>query len=141
MPNTRIPVRAPLGIPTDIPPQQWIAGTALPGNPSRLEFGEMGLEEADLVFSVDGRRVGSVVHDAEMIPHCAFVDCCSCLGDELGSTHGLAIPEGGAVQSELGALGATCIGGVLVRWREVDVGIYGSGSMDVVLVWTNLIGP
>lgn len=54
------------------------------------------------------------MHDAEVIPDCYLIDCCRGLGDKLGSTHGLAIPEGGAVQGELGALGAACVCWILV---------------------------
>jgi len=97
MPNSSIPIRAPLRVTTNIPPQQRITRSTLPRNPPRLEFGEMRLEETDLMFSIDGRRVGGAVHDAEMIPDSSLVDGCCGLGDELGSTHCLTVPKGSAV--------------------------------------------
>jgi hypothetical protein len=89
----------------------------------------MGLEEADLMFSVDGRGISHVVHDAEVIPDSSLVDCCSRLGNQFSSAHGLAIPEGGGIQGELGAMGAARVGGILVGGVEVDVGTYGFRSM------------
>lgn len=89
----------------------------------------MRLEEANLVFSVDARSIGHIMHDAEMIPHCSLVDCCSRLGDQFGSAHVLAIPISSRVQCELGADGAARIGGVFVRFVEIDVGSYTAGSM------------
>jgi hypothetical protein len=129
VPNSRIPIRAPLCGTADVPPQQRVTRSTLPRNPPRLEFGKMGLEEADLMFSVDGRRIGGAVHDAEMIPDGSFVNCRCGLGNELGSTHGLTVPERGAVECKLGALGAACVCGILVGRRQVNVGSYGSGSV------------
>src|SRR5450756_82039 len=114
MPDTRCPIRAPLCAPANIPSQQWIAGSALSRNPSRFELREVRLEEADLMLSVDGRGIGFFVHNTEVIPDRSLVDCCCCLGDQFRSAHGLAVPEGSAIQGELGALSAACIGGVLV---------------------------
>jgi hypothetical protein len=74
----------------------------------------MGLEEADLMFPVDAGSIGHIMHDAEMIPNCSLVDCCSRLGDQFGSAHVLAIPVRSGVQGELGADGAARIGWVLV---------------------------
>jgi len=89
----------------------------------------MGLEETDLVFSVNAGSIGHIMHDAEMIPYCSLVDCCSRLGDQLGSAHVLTIPISSRVQRELGADGAACIGRVLVGFVEIDVGTYTTGSM------------
>jgi len=89
----------------------------------------MGLEETDLVFSVNAGSIGHIMHDAEMIPYCSLVDCCSRLGDQLGSAHVLTIPISSRVQRELGADGAACIGRVLVGFVEIDVGTYTTGPM------------
>lgn len=74
----------------------------------------MGFKKADLMFSVDRRSVRVVMHDAEVIPDSPLIDCCSRLRDQFGSAHGLAIPKGGAVQGELGALGAARVCWILV---------------------------
>jgi hypothetical protein len=97
MPDSSVLIRAPLSRAADIPPQQRITRPTLPRNPSRLQFREMGLEETNLVLSVDGGSVFCIIHDAEMVLHSSLVDCCCGLRDELGSAHGLAVLEGGAV--------------------------------------------
>ena len=81
------------------------------------------------MFSIDTGSVGHIMHDAEMIPYCSLVDCCSRLGDQFGSAHVLAIPIGSRIQSELGADGAARIGRVLIRFVEIDVGTYTTWSM------------
>ncbi len=74
----------------------------------------MGFEEADLMFSVYRRSIGVIMHDTEVVPHRPLVDCCGGLRDQFRAAHSLAVPEGGAVQAELGTLRAACICGVLV---------------------------
>jgi hypothetical protein len=49
-----------------------------------------------------------------VIEHCSLVDCRRSLENQFRSAHGLAVPEGSAAQGKLGALGAACVGGVLV---------------------------
>jgi hypothetical protein len=129
MPNASLPIHTALCIASNIPSEQRVTRSALSRDPSRLELREMGLEEADLVFSVDAGSIGHVMHDAEMIPNCSLVDCCNRLGDPFGSAHVLAIPISSRVQSELGADGAARIGGVLVGLVEIDVRTHTTGSM------------
>jgi hypothetical protein len=54
------------------------------------------------------------MHDTEVVPDSSLVDCCSSLWDQFGSAHGLAIPEGSAVQGELGTLRAARVCWILV---------------------------
>lgn len=93
MPGASVPVRAPLGVTADIPAQQGIRIASLARDPSRLEFREVRLEEADLVLSVDARGVGGRAHDAEVVPDLPRVDRCRGLGDQFCPPHRLAIPE------------------------------------------------
>jgi hypothetical protein len=55
--NNSCPIRAPLRGPTNIPSQQWVAGSALSRNPSRFEIRVVRLEEPDLMLSVDGWNI------------------------------------------------------------------------------------
>jgi hypothetical protein len=72
VPNASRPSRAPLRSPTNIPSQQRIAGPTFSRNPSRFEFREVGLEEADLVFSVYGRGIGIIMHDCNQLAMTRF---------------------------------------------------------------------
>jgi hypothetical protein len=92
MPNASLPIHTPLRVTSNIPSEQRVTRSALSRDPSRLELSEMGFEETDLVFSVNAGSIGHIMHDAEMIPNCSLVDCCSRLGDQFGSAHVLAIP-------------------------------------------------
>lgn len=72
-PDAGLPVHAPLRIASDIPSEQRVIRSALSLDLSRLELSVMGLEEANLVFSVDARSIGHVRHDAKMIPNCSLI--------------------------------------------------------------------
>lgn len=81
----------------------------------------MRLEKADLMLSIDARRVDIRAHNAEVVPDLSRVDCRCGLGDQFYPPHRLAIPIRGAIESELGSLVAAGIGRVLVVWRQVDI--------------------
>lgn len=51
------------------------------------------------------------------------------MGDQFSSAHVLAIPISTRVQGELGADGAARIGGVFVRFVEIDVRTHTTGPM------------
>jgi hypothetical protein len=101
----------------------------------------MALEEADLVLAVDAGSIRSASLDAEMIPDCSGVDRGCCLRDQLSAAHGLAIPVRSGVEGELCAFRGASICGVLVAGVEVYVFGDSAGSVDVVLVWTDLVTP
>ena len=75
----------------------------------------MGLEEVDLMLSVDAWSVGCGALHAKVVPDFAGVDCGLGLGNQFCPAHVLAIPVCGAVQGELGTLLATRIRWVLIR--------------------------
>ncbi len=129
MPNASLPSNAPLRVTSNIPSEQRVTRSTLSRDPSQLELSEMGLEEANLVFPVDARSIGHIMHDAEMIPNCSIVDCCTRLGDQFCSAHVLPIPISSRVQGELGTDRTARIGGILVGFVEIDVGTYTTGSM------------
>jgi len=81
----------------------------------------MGLEEADLMLSVDAWRVCCRLHDAEMIPDFACIDSGGRLWNQLGPSHRLAIPVGCAIQGDFGPLCASRVCRVLVGGGEVDI--------------------
>lgn len=90
---------------------------------------------------VRARRVLLLPHDAEVVEHLALVDGRVGLGDELRAPHVLPVPEGRVVEGELRALGGRGVGRVLVVRRELHVGGYGGGPVDVPLVGPDLVGP
>ena len=138
MPNPRLPLRLPLALLARHPLQIRITRAALPANPAVLELGEMALEEADLVLAVDAGRVNVLAHDAKVVKHLARGNCRFRLRDQLDAPHVLAVPEGGAVERELGALLGDGVVGVLVRGGQLDVFVYCAGAVDVVLVGADL---
>jgi hypothetical protein len=91
------PGRRPMRCSANIPSQEWIGGPRLAANPSRLQLREVGFEEANLVFAVDGGWVGGRFLYTEMIPHLASVDGSRGLRDQLCPPHRLAIPIRGRV--------------------------------------------
>jgi len=101
----------------------------------------MALEETYLVLAIDAGSVCGTSLDAEMIPDCSGVDRGCCLRDQLRTAHGLAIPVGGGVESELCTLLGACICWVLVAGVEIYVFSDSARSMNVILVWTDLVAP
>jgi len=125
VPDAGLPFNLPLALLVGHPLEIRIAGTLLAGDPAVLELSEMALEEADLVLVVGAGRVGVLAHDAKMIKDLAGGNGRLGLRDQLSAAHSLAVPEGCAVESELGALLRDCVVGVLEVCRQVDVLIYG----------------
>lgn len=126
MPHIRLPNRAPLARPANIPSQRRIRVPALTTDPSSLQLREMAFEEADLVFAVDAWGVCRASLDAEMVPYLSGVDGCFCLRNQLCASHRLSVPVCSAVECELRALLGPCICGVFVTWRQVHVAGYGA---------------
>jgi hypothetical protein len=141
VPDTSSPVSAPMRGTANVPSQQRVRSSRLSTDPTGLELGEMALEEANLMFAVDARWVGGGVHDAEMVVDLSRSDGSGRLGNQLGSTHVLPVPVGGAVEGELETGCASTIGWVLVAGIESEVGSDGAASVDIVLVFTNLVAP
>lgn len=131
--KSRIPVALTVGIPL-----QKIAGITLR---AKLHLGEVTFEEADLVFFGWGGRVRSSVLDGEVVENFALVDGRAGLWNELGAEHCLAIPGGGFVDADLDAFVRSGVCEILVVWAKSDVVASGAASVDVVLVWTDLVGP
>jgi hypothetical protein len=129
VPDVSIPVDAPLGVSSNVPSQQRVAGASFAADPASLQLGEMALEEADLVFAEQARWVGRAALDAEVVEDVTTVDGSGGLRDQLGAAHGLAVPVGRAGQGDLGTLLGAAIGGVLVAGVEVDVLGDGAGSV------------
>lgn len=63
------------------------------------------------------------------------------LRDQLRALHSLAIPKGCVVNSNLHALGDRSIGRIRVGSIDIDVVSDVAGTVDVILVGTDLVGP
>ena len=83
VPNSCCPIRTPFCGSANVPSQQWIAGSTFSWNPSRLELRKMRFEEADLMFSIDRRGVGIIVHDARVELACITPESQQCCGARL----------------------------------------------------------
>lgn len=103
----------------------------------------MRLEEGDLVLASDRGSVGILAHDGEVVVQSSGRDGAGVvdLGDQLGTAHGLAIPEGGVGQGDLGALGAGAVGWVGIAGVEANVVGGVTSPVNVPLVITDLVGP
>lgn len=101
----------------------------------------MALEEANLVFTVDAGGIGRAPLDAEMVPHFSGVDRSFCLGNQFRASHRLAVPVCRTVEGELCALLGAGVCRVLVAGRQVHVAGDRAGSVDIVLVWADLVTP
>lgn len=122
MPHARIPRgRTPLALLVDHPLQLGIARGRLARDPTVLHLGEMALKKVDLMLAEDTGRIGAVAHHAEVVVNLALVDGRRGLRDQLDAPHRLAVPVGGAVERELGALLGHGVGWVLVGRRQGDV--------------------
>lgn len=141
VPHVGVPVDAPLGLATNAPPQQGIRSASGARLPAGLELGKVALEEGDLVLAGKGRGVGVLAHEREVVEDLALVDGGRGLGDQLGTAHGLAVPEGRLVEGDLGTLAGARVGRVLEAGREVDVGGDLGRTVDVVLVRADLAAP
>lgn len=125
------------------PLQRGVAGTTAAAGQAVLQLGKVGLEEGDLVLAGDGRGIGVLAHDGEVVVERAGGDGAGVrgLGDELGTAHGLALPVGGGGQRDLGTLGDGAIIGVGVGRVEGDVVGGVAGTVNVPLVLADLVGP
>lgn len=133
-------INFPLALTSYEPLQVRVGSALLATDPAVLELCEVALEEADLVFVGGARHVGTAALDAEVVVYRAAVDCGLGLRDQFCAPH-VAVPFGGAVDGDLGALLGVCVASVLVRWREVHVGCHWAGTVDVVLVRSDLVSP
>lgn len=130
----------PLALTTNHPLQIRVAGSRLAVHPSILQLRKVALEEADLVLVRRARYIGCRAFDREMVVDLPLVDGGSRLGNKLCAPH-VRVPFCGAVDSDLGALLASGVCGVLVAGREVDIFGDIAGAMDVVLVRADLVCP
>jgi len=140
VPLIRLQIYLPFALPAHKPLQVRVARALLAANPTVLELREVALKEANLMFIRGTWDISTTPLDAEVVVHGAAVDRRFGLRDQLGAPH-VAVPFGGAVDGDLGALLGVCVAGVLVRGREVHVGCYGARAVDVVLVGADLVGP
>lgn len=141
VPHAGVPVDAPLGLATDAPPQQGVRDARGARLPAGLEFGEVALEEGDLVLAGGGRGVGILAHQREVVEDLALVDGGRGLGDQLGTAHVLAVPVGRVVEGDFGTLVGAGVGRVLVAGGEIDIGGDLGRTVDVVLVRADLVAP
>lgn len=141
MPYARLPLRLPLAVLSDHELQIRIARRALATDPPVLQLGKVALEETNLVLPIHAWRIRVASHDAEMVPDLATVDRGGRLRDQLDTPHGLPIPVRGGVESELCPLLRDGVVRVLVRGREVNVLVYCTRPVNIVLVGTDLVRP
>lgn len=142
MPHTRIPRRhTPLALLIHHPLQLQITRPTLARNPTILHLGKVALKEINLVLAIHAGRVGPIAHHAKVVIDLALVDGRGRLRDQLDASHVLAVPVGGAIEREFGALLGHGVGGVLVGGRQGDVLVDGFGAVDVVLVGPDLVAP
>ena len=113
VPLVRLQVNLPLALTAHKPLQVRVARALLAADPAVLELCEVALEEGDLVFVGGTGHVGATSLDAEVVVHSAAVDGCFGLRDQLGAPH-VAVPFGGAVNGDLGALLGRRVAGILV---------------------------
>lgn len=125
------------------PFQGGVAGAAAAAGQAVLQLGEVRLEKGNLVLAGDGGGVGVLTHDGEVVVQRAGGDGAGVrrLGDEFGTTHGLALPVGGGGQRDLCALGAGAIIGVGVGRVKGNVVGGVAGTVNVPLVLADLVGP
>lgn len=143
VPDTSLHGGVPLLCGVGHPLQSGITGATAAAGQAVLQFGEVRLEEGDLVFAGDGRGVGVLAHDGEVVVQRAGGDGAGVrsLGDELGTAHGLALPVGGRGQGNLGALGGGSIIGVGICGIKGNVVGGVASTIDVPLVLADLVGP
>lgn len=97
VPHTRLHGDVPLLGRVGHPFQGGVAGATAAAAQAILQLGKVRLEEGNLVLPGDRGRVGVLAHDGEVVVQRAGGDGAGVgrLGDELGTTHGLALPVGG----------------------------------------------
>lgn len=113
VPLIRLQIDLPLALATHEPLQVRVRCALLAADPAVLELCEVALEESDLVFVCSTGHVGAAALDAEVVVHGAAIDGCFGLRDQLCAPH-VAVPLGGAVDGDLGALFGGRIAGILI---------------------------
>jgi hypothetical protein len=98
------------------------------------------LEEVDLMLVAGVWWVCSRLLHAEMVVESSSTEVGLGLWNQLCSPH-VGVPKSSWVNGDLDTLFGRTICRVLVVWGEVDVGRDRLGSVNVVLVWSNLVGP
>ena len=76
-----------------------------------------------------------------MVVDKTLVDASGRLRDQLGTPHVLPVPVRGVVDGHFDALLRGRVRRVLVAWGKVDVFGYGPGTVNIVLVRGDLVGP
>lgn len=141
VPNVGKPLSRPLRLSTNAPPEKVVGDTGSTREPTRLELGEVALEESDLVLTGGCRRVDILAHQGEVIVNLAADDGSVGLRDELCPSHVLAVPVSRLVKGDLGTLLGPSICWVLVVGGQVDVVGHGRGAVDIVLIGPDLVSP
>lgn len=113
--------------------QVSVTGPRLSTNPAILQLSEVALKERNLMLVRRAWNIGVRSLDGEMVEDGSLVDGSFGLGNQLCSPH-VAVPLGGGIDCDLGALRAARVTWVLVGGGEIDVAGGGAGSVDVVLV-------
>lgn len=130
VPHISLPGDVPLSGAANNPSEKRVSRSSGTGLPSTLHFSEMALEESDLVLMGLAWCVGGRARHAEVVEDLSGIDGCGSLGDQLCSSHGLAVPESIIGQADLDSLRTASVGRVLESGIEVDVR---SGSIWTVL--------
>lgn len=104
VPDIGLPLNIPLSLAIDHPAQVGVGLILATAEPASLELGEVALEEGNLMLLGGGGGVDVGALDAEVVVDTALVDGSLCLGNQLGTAHVLAIPEGRLVQGDFDTL-------------------------------------
>lgn len=141
MPDIGIKGGAPLGLSLNSPLESWVAGSGSTGVQSVLQLSEVGFEEVNLMLQVGAGSIGVSSLDREVVVDTALVDWSAGLWNQLGTSHVLTVPVSSSVNGDLDTLVGGGVCWILVAWGEVDILSDGLRSVDIVLVWADLVGP
>lgn len=123
----------------DAPFKCRVTGSGGTAHQTVLNLGKVRLEKVDLMLEISTWGIGGANHDGVMVVNVSRVDGGRGLRDQFGTSHRLAVPERSIVNGELGTLLGDGICGILVARAEVDVLGDLSASVNVVLVWSDLV--
>jgi len=141
VPNVSVESGAPFWLSTNTPFESRVASTASTAEKTILQFSEVGVEKVDLMLKIRPGSVGVSPLDGEMVVNVSLVDRGSGLWNQFGSAHVLAVPVCGLVNAHLGTLFGNGVGRVLVAWVEIYVFGDRATSVNIPLIWWDLVAP